>query len=62
MREFPRSGLPILLGHAEYATVEVKNDEIGVTLHRVDVDRRELERAALDSMIPMRAELTAAYS
>jgi predicted phosphodiesterase len=60
-REFANGGPPTILDHAEYACVEARGDEVGVTLHRVDLDRRELARAARGSENPMREALAAPY-
>lgn len=60
-REFPNGGRPTILGHAEYATIEVRDGDVGVTLHRVALDRHELARAALASPIPMRSALASHY-
>jgi putative phosphoesterase len=59
--EYPHRQAPTILDHAEYADVEVCNGDIAVTLHRVALDRRELEQAALASAIPMRRQLAAPY-
>jgi predicted phosphodiesterase len=59
--ELPRGAPPRILDHAEYATVEVRGRDVGVTLHRIALDRGELERAALASTSPMRLEWAAAY-
>jgi predicted phosphodiesterase len=61
-REFAHGGLPTILDHAEYASVEVSNGEVGVTLHRVELNRRELEKAALASANPMRPFLASVYA
>jgi predicted phosphodiesterase len=55
------AGPPTIMSHAEYASVEVRGDEVGVTLHRVPLDRAALARAARDTTHPMRAQLVAAY-
>ena len=60
-REFVHRALPTILAHAEYASIVVRGDEIGVELHRVDLDRRELAEAALASANPMRAALASHY-
>lgn len=60
--ELPRSGRPKILDHAEYASFELEGGGVSVCLHRVRLDRTELYRAAISSTIPMRAELSAAYS
>jgi putative phosphoesterase len=59
--EYPHGRAPTILDHAEYADVEVRHGDIAVTLHRVALDRQELEKAALASEIPMRRQLAAAY-
>jgi len=35
---------PVILGHAEYATISARAGEIDVTLHRVALDGRAFER------------------
>jgi len=60
-REFVNHGPPTILPHAEYATVEARGDAIGVTLHRVPLDRHELAKAALESRNPMREALASHY-
>jgi predicted phosphodiesterase len=55
------AGPPTIMSHAEYASVEVRDGEIGVTLHRVPLDRRALAQAALDSTHPMSDRLAAPY-
>lgn len=59
--EVPKAGPPKILGHAEYATLELDAGGVSVCLHRVRLDQAELHRAALLSTIPMRAEIAAAY-
>ncbi|MGH0035022.1 MAG: metallophosphoesterase family protein [Myxococcota bacterium] len=60
-REFVNGGTPVLLDHAEYATVEAMGGEVSVTLHRVGLDRHELAKAARESAIPMRELLLEQY-
>jgi putative phosphoesterase len=60
-REFALGGVPVILDHAEYATVEVSGGEVSVTLHRVALDRHQLRKAARESSIPMSAVLEAQY-
>ena len=60
-REPIHAGPPTIMSHAEYASVEVRGGEVGVTLHRVPLDRPALARAALDSTHPMRQQLATAY-
>ena len=60
-REFVNGNSPDVLSHAEYATVDVRGDDVSVTLHHVDLDRRELAKAALESSNPMSATLAAPY-
>ncbi|MEN8182146.1 MAG: metallophosphoesterase family protein [Myxococcota bacterium] len=59
--EFPVGGRPTILGHAEYATVDVVGESVAVGLHRVALDRTELASAARASSNPMGAELAAPY-
>jgi putative phosphoesterase len=58
---FPNGGRPEILDHAEYATIQSDGADVGVTLHRVGLDRDELLRAALATSNPMRLELAAVY-
>jgi putative phosphoesterase len=60
-QEFPINCRPTILPHAEYATVEARGNEVSVTLHRVNLDRRELSRAARASDNPIGRELAAIY-
>lgn len=61
-REVPTDGRPTILDHAEYASVEVRDGEVAIALHRIALDRRALAKAARESANPMRAELAAAYA
>jgi putative phosphoesterase len=61
-RELPRTGRPKILAHAEYATVEFDRETLAVTLHRLPLDRRALEKSALSSPNPLAPELAAAYA
>jgi len=61
-REFAHGGLPKILDHTEYATIEVRGADVGVTLHRVALNRRELAKAALASANPMGSFLAAGYA
>jgi putative phosphoesterase len=61
-REYPVSGPPRILSHAEYAVVEARGADINVMLHRVSLDRRALARAAAASKNPLACELVQAYS
>jgi predicted phosphodiesterase len=61
-REFANGGLPTILPHAEYASIEARGGEVGVTLHRVALDRRDLERAALATRNPMRPFFASVYA
>jgi putative phosphoesterase len=56
-REFVNGRAPKLLPHAEYATVEAGPGGVNVTLHRVDLDRRQLRASAADSDNPLAASL-----
>jgi predicted phosphodiesterase len=60
-REYPVSGPPQILAHAEYATVEARNADVSVTLHRVALDRAALAKAAKASRNPWADELMCAY-
>jgi predicted phosphodiesterase len=52
---------PQILSHAEYASIDLRGDDVSVTLHRVALDRQELAKAALESPNPMSAALAAPY-
>lgn len=60
-REYPESGPPRILPHAEYAIVEARGADINVMLHRVSLDRQALARAAAASKNPLASELALAY-
>ena len=60
-QEFTNGAPPVILAHAEYATVEAEDGELRVILHRVPLDRDELAKAALASANPMRDALASAY-
>lgn len=60
-REFTHGAAPTILDHAEYACVEVKGGDVGVTFHRIALDRHELARVALSSTNPMGESLASAY-
>jgi putative phosphoesterase len=60
-REFANGGAPVILHHAEYATVEAVGAEVSVALHRVGLDRHALAKAALQSANPMSEALAAPY-
>jgi len=60
-REFPNGKPPVILDHAEYAIVELGAAEVGVSLHRVALDRELLATVARDSTNPMKAQLAAPY-
>ncbi len=59
--EFVHGGPPRIAARAEYATVEARGDHVGVTLHRVELDRHELAKATLASPNPMREALASHY-
>lgn len=60
-REYPESGPPVILPHAEYAIVEARGADITVMMHRVALDRAALARAAAASKNPLASELALAY-
>lgn len=60
--EYMSGGPPRVLAHAEYATVEAKDGQVGVTLRRVPLDKAALRREALDTDNPLRGMLAAQYS
>ncbi len=60
-REYVGGNAPDILPHAEYATVDVRDNDISVTLHHVALDRKELAKAALETSNPMSATLAAPY-
>jgi hypothetical protein len=51
-----------VLAHAEYATIEVSESALDVTLCRVALDRSALREAVLGSDLPLRGPLIGAYS
>jgi putative phosphoesterase len=60
-REYPTSGPPLILAHAEYATVEARGQDVSVSLHRLNLDARKLASAAACSSNPLADELMLAY-
>jgi predicted phosphodiesterase len=60
-REPIYAGPPTIMSHAEYASIEARDGEVAVTLHRVPLDRHALAQAALDTTHPMREQLAAAH-
>ena len=60
-REYPVSGPPTILPHAEYAIVEARGADINVMMHRVALDRVALARAAAASKNPLASDLAQAY-
>jgi putative phosphoesterase len=60
-REYPVSGPPVILPHAEYAIVEARGADINVMMQRVALDRVALARAAAASKNPLASELAQAY-
>jgi putative phosphoesterase len=60
-REYPVSGPPTILPHAEYAIVEARGADINVSMHRVALDRVALARAAAASKNPLASDLAQAY-
>jgi predicted phosphodiesterase len=63
-REYAPGGPPVVLAHAELATVELdeRSGAVDVTFHRVPLDRAELRAAADDSALPLRGMLAAQYA
>jgi len=61
-REYVGGGVPTILDHAEYATVEVRDGVVSVQLHRVPLDRTELRRAASDCPKGLRGFLRQQYA
>lgn len=53
---------PRILAHAEYAVVESKGASIGITLHRVELDRAALRNALVDTDLPLRNALLKEYT
>ena len=51
-----------VLPHAEYAVVSADEADVAVTLHRVGLDRSELEKAARDTASPIGAMLLEEYA
>lgn len=60
-REYPVGKPPVILPHAEFAIVEVRDTEISVSLHRAQLDRRALANAGASSSNPMAEQLAAPY-
>lgn len=61
-REHVGGGPPtVMAGHAEYAVVESRGGEVGVSLHRVPVDRAALRRAVEGTDHPMAKMLLQQY-
>jgi len=59
--EYPVSGPPRILAHAEYAIVEAEGADIQVRLQRIALDRRKLASAAAASKNPLASTLERAY-
>jgi putative phosphoesterase len=53
---------PTILAHAEWACIESTRNQLAVTLHRVDIDRRALRAAAAASDNPIAADLVVQYA
>jgi putative phosphoesterase len=60
-REYAFGGPPVILPHAEYAIVEA-DENVSVTLCRVDLDRARLRDAVKDSPNPLAKALYQQYS
>jgi putative phosphoesterase len=60
-REFVDGRAPTLMAHAEYATVEA-GDGVGVTLHRVELDRKRLRASVEGSDNPLAPSLQEEWS
>jgi predicted phosphodiesterase len=60
-RDNPPGRPPTLLGHAEYATIEVANGTVGVQLRRVPVDRAAMAAAIAATDNPIRGYLLEQY-
>jgi predicted phosphodiesterase len=60
-REYPVSGPPAILPHAEYAIVEARGADINVMMQRVSLDRVALASAAAASKNPLASDLAQAY-
>lgn len=57
-KEYAFGKAPVILPHAEYATVEVDSaQKIEVTLHRVEVDQSRLRRSIVGSKTPLKNAL-----
>jgi predicted phosphodiesterase len=60
-QEYPTSSQPVILPHAEYATVEARGEDVSVTLHRLNLEASKLALAAAASRNPLSVELMRAY-
>jgi len=60
-REYPSGGPPVILAQTEFAIIEARDEEIGVSLHCAQLDRRVLAQAAASSSNPMAEQLAAPY-
>lgn len=60
--EYAHGRAPTILDHAEYAVVEFRDDDVGVAMHRVALDRAKLAKAARDSSFPMGPFLAQIYA
>ncbi|MGH0034099.1 MAG: metallophosphoesterase family protein [Myxococcota bacterium] len=60
-REFVDHGPPAIEPRSEYATVSAQGANVSVALHRVELDRHALAKAAQESANPMRQALASHY-
>lgn len=61
-KEYVFGKAPTILAHAEWACVDAERGHVSVTLHRVELDRSALRRAAQASDNPIAVDLVAQYS
>jgi putative phosphoesterase len=60
-RDYAFGGPPVILGHAEYAIVDA-DENVSVTLCRVELDRAALRNEVKDSPMPLAKSLYQQYS
>jgi hypothetical protein len=61
-KEYAAGGRPTILAHAEYAVVEETANAVSVTLHRVPLDRSELQESLTEKGNPLLGWLMQQYA
>ena len=61
-REYPIDAPPVIMPHAEYASLDIYADQISVNLHRVALDPQVMRSAILASSNPLAPALLAPYA